>query len=129
VTPQVGARDLRALPARIRRSRTADRPHAALATFVDGRLSAAGERVLQRRYEQELESVSPQIAQTLVLRRADNPAIWRAVTIWRGADDLDDLRLLVDEPRDAEIFRAAHAVPRVSVFDVVLAAPRFSVRF
>lgn len=59
-----------------------------------------------------------QMLQTFLVQSADDPTLWRGISIWRSREALTEYRQSVETPGGVLIFRAAGAEPALSVFDV-----------
>lgn len=63
--------------------------------------------------------IPPQMLQAFLVRDAADRAVWRAVSIWRSREALDEYRRSVETPAGILFFRSVGAEPTLSVFEVI----------
>jgi heme-degrading monooxygenase HmoA len=88
--------------------------------MVQGSVPQNNQETLQLAY-QELVSAGlpPSILQTFLLRRADDRAVCRIVTIWKSMEALQEVRQAPEPPAAVGVFRQAGVEPSVEIFEVV----------
>lgn len=63
--------------------------------------------------------IPPQMLQAFLVQSATDRAVWRAVSIWRSREALDEYRRSVEAPAGILFFRSVGAEPTLSVFEVI----------
>ncbi len=74
--------------------------------------------ILESAYQKEMENLDSRIVQTFLAKSQRDRTLYRIVSIWESAEDLEALRQQ-ETPRGIMLFREAGVDPRISVFDVV----------
>jgi quinol monooxygenase YgiN len=95
---------------------------AMIMTVLEARVAREHWRRLQRAFERELRQLPAQLVQTLLVQSADDPALWRVLTIWRSREALAEYRHSVEVPAGIVMFQSAGAEPTLSIFEVAVSA-------
>jgi len=75
---------------------------------------------LEQAYRQAVEAVPPGIIETLLVRDAQNPSLFRIVTVWLSRAALDAMRASGVKPKGIQMFEAVGAAPKLTILDVVV---------
>jgi hypothetical protein len=88
-------------------------------TILEASVEPVNVDMLQESYQNAVEHLDEGIVQTLLLHSLKDTKIWQIVTIWENHQALEKMRQSGLTPRGILIFRAAHAEPTLTIFDVV----------
>ncbi len=88
-------------------------------TVLEGTVPESAWQALRDAYTERSESVPPQMVETFLAQSASEPEVWRAISIWKSREALEEMRRTAGTPTGVLIFRAAGVEPRLSIFDVV----------
>ena len=92
-------------------------------TVLEARVAPAKEAALQSAYREAGGDASPRgLVQSMLLRAANDPTLWRIETLWESREALDAMRG-TGTPRGVQIFRAADAEPTLRILEVVAVVP------
>ena len=92
-------------------------------TVLEARVAPAKEAALQGAYrEAGGDALPPGLVQSMLLRAANAPTLWRIETLWESREALDAMRG-TGTPRGVQIFRAADAEPTLRILEVVAVVP------
>ena len=80
--------------------------------------------VLEEVYRKETPDLPPEIVQTSLLQSAKDRTIWQIVTVWKSREALDEMRSSGEVPAGIRMFRMAGADPVLTIFDVLVSAPK-----
>ncbi len=61
----------------------------------------------------------PQMLQMFLVQSAADHSQWRAISVWRSREALDEYRRSVETPGGVLFFRSAGAEPALSIFEVI----------
>lgn len=75
---------------------------------------------LRQAYAQVSASVPSQMIEHFLTQDADDPELWRAVSVWHSAEALDEYRHSVATPGGQLVFRAAGVETTRSIAEVVV---------
>ncbi|WIG59021.1 MAG: hypothetical protein OJF49_001768 [Ktedonobacterales bacterium] len=74
---------------------------------------------LQSAFNQSSSRLPSQMVQTFLVQSADDPTLWRGISVWHSRDALDEYRRSVETPGGVLFFRGAGAEPSLSIFEIV----------
>ncbi len=77
---------------------------------------------LEAGYQGAVEGLPPQLVRTYLVQSADDPTLWRVISLWHSRKALDEFRQSVETPGGVLIFRSAGAEPTLSIFEVAYQA-------
>ena len=89
-------------------------------SIVEGKVARENQETLSRAYQELLaDGLPPTILQTFLLRKADDEATWRIVTVWTSSEALHAVRTGPEPPAAIRMFNAAGVSPDVEIFEVI----------
>lgn len=89
-------------------------------SMVEGRVAVDKQEALQAEYQQEvLQGLPAGILQTFLLRKADDAAAWRIITVWKSMAELQAVRQSPEQPPAMRMFKSAGVDATLTVFEVV----------
>jgi len=88
-------------------------------TVLEGRVAPDQWETLRRAFASGGDNLPPQMLQTFLVQSAQDPSLWRGITVWRSREALDEYRRSVATPGGVLFFRSAGAEPTLSIFEVV----------
>ena len=74
---------------------------------------------LNAEFRRQTSDIPPQMVETFLVQGVSDPTLWRAISVWRSREALDEMRRSTTTPAGVLIFRAAGAEPTLAIFDVV----------
>jgi quinol monooxygenase YgiN len=74
---------------------------------------------LERQYREGTSALPADIAETFLVRDAQDATLFRIVTVWASREALEEMRAAPEKPKGVQMFEAAGASPTLSVLDVV----------
>ncbi len=102
----------------------ADDADAMVMTVLEARVADEGRPALEAEFRARTEGgLPPGLVETFLVRDAAERSTWRIVSVWESAGALARMRASGGTPAGVQMFRAAGAEPRLTVFEV-LANPR-----
>jgi quinol monooxygenase YgiN len=87
-------------------------------TVLEARIAEEHWTRLKQIYEGGLQQLPAQRVQTYLIQSADDPTLWRVISIWRSREALAEYRRSVEVPGGILIFRSVGAEPTLSIFEV-----------
>ena len=91
-------------------------------TVLEARVAEAYWPRLRQAFEDAAAQLPAQIVQSFLVQGADDPALWRVVTVWRSREALTEYRRSVEVAGGVLMFRAVEAEPTLAIFDVAVHA-------
>lgn len=88
-------------------------------TVLEAHVEADQAAVLQETYQQAVKQLDPGLVQTQLLRSLKDAGTWQIVTTWESRAALEAMRQSGETPRGVLIFKAANAVPVLTIFEIV----------
>ncbi len=73
---------------------------------------------MTERYAQLGGQRPPQLAESILLQSANDPAVWRLISIWHSRQQFDEYRASVQTPGGVLLFRSVGAEPALSLFEI-----------
>lgn len=98
--------------------KTQERSDAMVMTVLEARVERDKWNALRQAYAAAGSELPPQIVETFLVQSTSDPMLWRAVSIWRSQEALEEYRRSTETPGGVLIFRAAGAKPTLSIFEV-----------
>ena len=89
-------------------------------TILEAHVAPENWAALEQAYQQGSGRRPEQMVQSFLVRSAEDPMLWRGISVWRSREALDEYRRSVETPGGVLMFRAAGAEPRLSSFDVAV---------
>lgn len=86
-------------------------------TILEAHVAPDQWQTLQERFSSG-PTLPPQMVETFMAQSASDPTLWRAITVWRSREALDEYRRSVETPGGVLFFRAAGAEPVLSIFEI-----------
>ena len=74
-------------------------------------------------FKERANQLPPQMLQTFLLQDTADKTLWRIVSVWKSREPLDEMRNSGETPTGVIMFRSAGAEPKLSIFNVPVAAP------
>lgn len=93
-------------------------------TIVEGRVPVSKAREFETAYaDLKQDALTPGLIRSSLLRRSDNPEIYRIETVWESREALEKMRSSTQTPKATELFQKVKASPRLEIYDVVYNIP------
>jgi hypothetical protein len=73
-------------------------------------------------FREGMQNLPPQIVESWLVRDANDPSLFRLMTVWRSFEALQELRASGEKPKGLQMFEAAGARPELSIHNVVVHA-------
>lgn len=90
-------------------------------TVLEATVPVEQHEALQRMFSDGAHHLPSQMVRNYLVRSADDPLLWRGVSVWRSREALEEYRSAVDVPGGVLMFRAAGAEPSLTIFEIVAA--------
>lgn len=91
-------------------------------TVLEARLEPDRWAALEASYAGATKRLPPQMLQTFLVQSATDAELWRAISVWRNRDAMEEYRRSVETPGGVLMFRAAGAEPTLALFEVIAGA-------
>ncbi|CAG0975908.1 hypothetical protein METP2_01670 [Methanosarcinales archaeon] len=93
-------------------------------TIVEGRVPVSKAREFETAYASlKQDALTPGLIRSSLLRKSDNPEIYRIETVWESREALEKMRSSTQTPKAIELFQKVKASPRLEIYDVVYNIP------
>lgn len=69
------------------------------------------------------DALTPGLIRSSLLRKSDNPEIYRIETMWESREALDKMRSSTQTPKAIELFQKVKASPHLEIYAVVYNIP------
>ncbi len=90
-----------------------------LVTILEARVEPEKWAALESEHRAANRHMPPQLLESVLLQSAEDPMLWRALSLWRSHEALEEYRHSVETPKGVEMFRQAGAEPHLTEFEVV----------
>jgi heme-degrading monooxygenase HmoA len=74
-------------------------------------------------FKQRTNQLPPQMIRTYLLQDTADKTLWRIISVWKSREALQEMRNSGETPTGVQMFRSAGAEPKLSIFNVPVAAP------
>jgi quinol monooxygenase YgiN len=74
-------------------------------------------------FREKTAELPPQMVQTFLIQNAADKTLWQIISVWKSREALEEMRNSGETPTGILMFRSAGAEPKLSIFDVPVAAP------
>jgi len=89
-------------------------------TIVEGKVPISKAKEFETAYESlKQATLTPGLVRSSLLRKNDNPEIYRIETVWESRDALEKMRSSTQTPKAIELFLKVKATLRLEIYDVV----------
>ena len=89
-------------------------------TIVEGKIPISKSKEFERAYESlKQDALTPGLVRSSLLRKSDNPEIYRIETVWESHEALDKMRSSTQTPKAIELFQKVKASPRLEIYDIL----------
>ncbi len=89
-------------------------------TIVEGRVPASKAREFETAYASlKQDALTQGLIRSSLLRKSDNPEIYRIETVWESREALEKMRSNTQTPKAIELFQKVKASPRLEIYDIV----------
>ena len=93
-------------------------------TIVEGRVPVSKAKEFETAYESlKQDALTPGLIRSSLLRKSDNPEIYRIETVWESREALEKMRSSTQTPKAIELFQKVKASPRLEIYDLVYNIP------
>jgi heme-degrading monooxygenase HmoA len=89
-------------------------------SVLEARIAADRTGDLERAYREATSRIPREIIETFLVRDTQDPLRYRIVTLWESRAALEAMRASGETPKGVQIFQAAGATPKLSVYEVVV---------
>lgn len=93
-------------------------------TIVEGNVPISKSKEFETAYESlKQDALTPGLVRSSLLRKSDNPEIYRSETLWKSREALEKMRSSAQTPKAIELFQKVKVSPRLEIYDVVHNVP------
>jgi len=93
-------------------------------TIVEGKVPISKAKEFETAYASlKQDALTPGLIRSSLLRKSDNPEIYRIETVWESREALEKMRSSTQTPKAIELFQKVKASPRLEIYDVVYNIP------
>jgi hypothetical protein len=77
----------------------------------------------QNDFQTRTAELPPQMIRTYLLQDTSDGTLWRIISVWKSREALNEMRDSGETPTGVLMFRNVGAEPKLSIFNVPVAAP------
>ena len=93
-------------------------------TIVEGKVPISKAKEFETAYKSlKQDALTPGLVGSSLLRKSDNPEIYRIETVWESREALEKMRSSTQTPKAIELFQKVKASPRLEIYDLVQDIP------
>ena len=93
-------------------------------TIVEGKVPISKAKEFETAYESlKKDALTPGLVRSSLLRKSDNPEIYRIETVWESREALDKMRSSTQTPKAIELFQKVKTSPRLEIYDIAYNIP------
>ena len=93
-------------------------------TIVEGKVPISKSREFETAYASlKQDALTPGLIRSSLIRKSDNPEIYRIETVWESREALEKMRSSTETPKAIELFQKVKASPHLEIYDVVYNIP------
>ncbi len=92
-------------------------------TILEAHLEEKNWSAFQDDFKTRTADLPPQMIRTYLLQDTADQTLWRIISVWKSREALNEMRNSGETPTGVLMFRNVGAEPKLSIFNVPVAAP------
>ncbi len=89
-------------------------------TIVEGKVPVSKAKEFETAYASlKQDALTPGLIRSSLIRKSDNPEIYRIETVWESREALEKMRSSTQTPKAIELFQKVKASPHLEIYDLV----------